>query len=267
MLVQYMEVFVKIKVGLLLSLSLLNLTSFAHVTQSMPASDFYIGAGLQRDYGDVNFKSQTNFVLGLVGSEFENADISATGWSGTGVIGLGFPLQNQFYLGMEAEGSTTDQEGTYRINSFFHDGPTQILSFNARIKYNDNYGIFLRPGYYVTPNCLLFLKTGYMNSSFEVAAVPGELGATVPSLNAAEINKREWGLVIGGGIDFGLFRNLSGRVEYDFARYSEIDTNTLIQFLIPETTTERVMANTQNEFSPKNSVITIGLTYSFGFHF
>ena len=231
----------------------------------MPATGLYIGAGLQHNSGDVNFRSQSNFVLGLVGSEFESADISATGWSGTGYLGWGFPLQNQFYLGVEAQGATTDQEGSYHINSFFHDGPTQILSFNARIKYSDNYGIFLRPGYYVTPKCLLFLKSGYMNSGFEVAAVPGELGAIVPSLDAAEKSRRAGAYVVGGGVDFGLFRRVSGRVEYDFVRYSEIDTHSLITFLIPGTAAERVTAMTQNEFSPKNNIITVGLTYSFGY--
>lgn len=254
------------KVWVLLCFSFLNLNSFAEALQSIPASGLYVGAGLQRNYGDVNFESQSNFVLGLVGSEFENADISATGWSGTGVVGLGFPLQQQFYLGVEAEGATTDQEGKYHINSFFHDGPTQILGFDARIRYTENYGIFLRPGYYVTPKCLLFFKSGYMNSGFEVAAVPGELGATVPSLSAAEIDRREGAFVVGGGVDFNLFRGVSGRVEYDFARYSEIDTNSLIQFLIPGTTAERVTAITQSEFSPKNNMLTVGLTYSFGYN-
>lgn len=226
-------------------------------------SGFYLGLGAQHVSGDVDYDSTSVFELGLVGLETEGGDISTTGYTGMGLIGFGLPLPHQFYLGAEAQGVVSNQEGNLHVNSFFHDGP-QILSFNARIKYLNNYGLLLRPGYYLTPNYLVFLRGGYINGSFEVAAVPGELNSNVPSLDDVTQKKRVGGYLLGAGIEMHLVQGLGARAEYDFMNYNSFNTNTVISFLIPGTSAEIVKAFTYNKFSPKAGAITLALTYSFG---
>lgn len=251
-------------IGLFPALNITAQTSNSNYDGPYVGSGLYFGLGAQYASGDVDYNSTTNFILGLLGTESETANISATGYSGIALLGFGFPFVNHFYLGAEVQGALTDQEGNLTVNSFFHDGP-QILGFKARIKYLNNFGFFIRPGYYIDPSFLLFLRGGYINGGFDVAAVPGELNSNVPSLAAATQQERAGGFLGGAGIEMHLIRGLSARAEYDFINYSSINTNSRITFLIPGTTAELVTATTTNKFSPTAGVVTLALTYSFGY--
>lgn len=226
-------------------------------------SGLYLGLGAQRVAGNVDYNSTSSFVLGLLGTKYANANIAATGHSGVAFIGFGLPLVHHFYLGAEAQtAGGSRQQGDLGINSFFHEG-IQIIGFDARVKFINNYGIFIRPGYYATDNYLLFLRAGYIRGNFRTAAVPAELGAVVPTLNEVEQKDGVGGSLIGAGIEMHIIKGLGARAEYDVLNYYSFNTRTNISFQIPAA--EVVQGTTFNKFSPQANVVMLALTYSFGY--
>lgn len=223
-------------------------------------SGLYLGSGLQYNLGDVDYTSNTTFSAGIENTATQTADISANGFSGIALLGYGFPLCNQFYMGMEMQGAImAGQRGSTSTSAFFSDG-TEVIALNAKVKISNNYGVFLRPGYYPNQNMLLFLRGGYINGRFETDTGAGELGGS----SDVSQNKRANGYLLGLGTEMRITKEWGARIEYDYSRYETINVNNAITFPTPSSGgLVTITANTTGQFSPQISVVSLMLTYTF----
>lgn len=113
------------------------------LSASAVGSGPYLGGGLQYSIGDVDYTNNATFTAGIEKTTIQTADISANGFSGLILLGYGFSLPDQFYLGIETQGAiSANQEGSISTSAFFPDG-TEVIELNAKTKFLNNYGAFL----------------------------------------------------------------------------------------------------------------------------
>lgn len=258
--------FLSLKVPFLTGTLLLSITATAATVNTCNADPLvgeglYVGAGLQYNWDDTNYSGNTAFSAGIESTGFQSADISATGFSGTALAGYGFVLPHNFYMGAELQGTIdSNQEGSTTASAFFPDG-TEVVQLNAKVKFLNNYGILLRPGYYLNNITLLFLRGGYVNGNFEVGTGAGELGGS----NITTQDTRASGFLLGAGVETHIIKGLGMRVEYDYIDYETINTNIATTFSTPASGgIKSITANTAGNFSPQTGVVSLILTYTFG---
>jgi opacity protein-like surface antigen len=216
---------------------------------------------LQYNWDDTDYSGDTVFNAGIEQTGVQSADLSATGFSGTALAGYGFVLPHNFYIGAEVQGALdSDQEGSTTASAFFPDG-TEVVQLNTNVKFLNNYGILLRPGYYLNTITLLFLRAGYVNGSFKVGTGAGELGGN----NTTTQDTRVGGYLLGTGVETHITKGLGMRVEYDYINYETINTNIATTFSTPASgEIKSITANTSGNFSPQTGVVSLVLTYAFG---
>ncbi len=238
-----------------------TLLSFTANANPLIDAGLYVGAGLQHNWDDTNYSGNTVFSAGIEHTGTQSADIGATGFSGTALVGYGFVLPHCFYIGAEVQGTLdSDQEGSSTASAFFPDG-TEVVQLNTQIKFLNNYGILIRPGYYLNANTLLFLRGGYANGGFEVGTGAGELGGN----NTTTQDTRASGYLLGAGVETRIIKGLGIRAEYDYINYETINTDLATTFNTPASGGIRsITANTSGNFAPQTGVVSLILTYTFG---
>jgi len=158
-----------------------------------------------------------------VGSEGFSQDSSS--WIAGAQVGYLYQFSPNWVVGVEVSWSGTDLEAT----------STSLLFANRsrQSKINDLLLVTGRFGY-ASDNWLTYIKGGYANADVEF-----NTSVTSTGLPTSSSSDREDGWTVGGGIEYGIFPNMSIGVEYNFVRLDIGDRNQFVfpGFIAPETVT------------------------------
>lgn len=133
----------------------------------------------------------------------------ANGWNGRLFGGYGWYYQN-YYLGGELFLGTTGAEG--------RDSITTMTQYHGQFSAGTSVGASILPGFRLTKSGpLVYGRLGVIQTDF-----------TVKDESTFSSSKSNWttGLNVGLGLEIPIYKNISGRLEYDYMNYQSIDNNT-----------------------------------------
>ncbi len=169
------------------------------VSTAASATGLYVGAGvgyqiLKHGVTDTDATSSASF------SQFGDGAI------GTLFVGYGFCLSNTFWLGLEFNGELAGTKST----ATFTDSVLGTDSIQNKAK--GGYGLSVRPGYFTSPQTMIYGILGWQRTKFE----------TNEDLNGVNVfSSSNWknGFRYGGGMQTNLTNQLSLRAEFAQTRY------------------------------------------------
>ncbi len=159
------------------------------------------------------------------------ADFGNNGWQGDVVAGYGVVIR-RIYLGLEAGAAMGSQHWLYNGT-----GGTRIYG----VRKLDSYELAARFGYELDNNILLYGRFGGVAAQF---ATPYQ-----QNMHYVRPAGYQRGLRIGGGVEFPLWRNLFGRVEYTHTSYADYDV---------------MPAQTADNFANDENLVRFGAIYHLG---
>jgi outer membrane immunogenic protein len=142
-----------------------------------------------------------NFVDFTSGNPLNEGDIDAAGWLAGGQAGFNWQVRS-WVFGIEADGSFADVSGERQSLVF----DTDRVTMKTR-----GFGTIAGRLGYAVDNMLVFAKGGAAWSRDRYAAVDIASGTTIGS-----VDDTRWGWMAGGGIEYGLARDWSLKLEYDY---------------------------------------------------
>lgn len=218
----------------------------------------YVGA--QGGYDMYKIKSNYNVSpLITIPPTTMSGSISKMADNGIGGLFIGYGMEfEEFYrtyLGLEVFGNWIDKTTTYNqatngiLDPAIPAGGTLInegMTIKARVR--GNVGISLLPGIKLNDATLLYARLGYNwtqitvnQTAFADAFDESDVGSVTPigsaSLNSSR-TKYVGGFNYGLGIETRIYQNLSGRIDYSYAAYSDVHG---LNFTHVHTSDNRVM--------------------------
>lgn len=144
----------------------------------------YVGVAVSRDFFNIDgFQNQ-----------FGSVDLGNDGWNGELNAGIGWVLQDHYYLGAEIFGDVTS---------------AKINVGGASVKNKYLYGIDFVPGVKISDSTMLYGKIGYVRGNFSGSSFFG-----------SSSNNRN-GLQLGLGLETMVTNNVSAKLEYDYNYFSK----------------------------------------------
>jgi len=179
--------------------------------------DFYVGAGVSRDFGTFNFQTTEYDSLGS-GQILDttNTDFGKDGWNGDLFGGLGFTFQDHYYLAGEIFGSISNVKATSSYTALQSNGVV-VSATPIELKLRHSYGVSLIPGLKLNDSTMLYGRVGWIRSRFGITLSNG--------VQSIDNNTSKNGLQLGVGLNTMVTNNVSARMEYDWNDYGKISQN------------------------------------------
>jgi opacity protein-like surface antigen len=235
---------------------------------------FYIGGGVGGSFtsGDDSINDDGTFTTATNTTKVPltiMANLKKNSLTGELYTGIGHSW-NHFYLG---------SEGFANISNYKSEGDTigdlkepgvgtqiTISDFTTTNLSRWQYGLDLKPGFWVSDNTLLTAHVGINFAKMNINTVALNSGFGSAPLGTWFVNlplsseKRRASLRLGGGLEQNISQNLSLRLDYNHTNYGSVRVNANTSGF---TTTHfiRVGIASDNKISVQNNSIMLGLTY------
>ncbi len=144
-----------------------------------------------------------------------NQDFDASSWIAGGQVGCNYEFANRWVIGVEGSWTATDLKQT-------KDNVVQIFAPSLQSVTTEIKSIATitgRLGYSTDPAWLIYAKGGYARGRIETS---GRTSPPMPGLDL-DWDTSSWhnGWIIGGGVEYRLWRNVIVGVEYGYVRLNE----------------------------------------------
>lgn len=173
----------------------------------------YVGAGLGYDAYKVRQSITVNDGVGS-GTSF-NPSLSARGFNGSIFAGYG-QYYDRFYIAGEVSALSTAADMSYGMSN-------QDISFGTKLTARASYGVAILPGLKVNDSTLVYIRLGYVRTSFK-----SQENETIPAFGVFNrgVSKSTWGngLNYGIGVETAVCRNVSVRGEYNYINYNSFNS-------------------------------------------
>lgn len=236
-------------------LSCLSLIFFCANTISFAsANGFYIGASGIKDNAEYDFKRVETAPSGPFLDQFR-IDWSGEGFAGEVFAGYHYRFIERFDLGLEAFYDRSSNDGDI---GFLQSNSLYTRELSGKYKQRWQYGLALKPGYYITDAVLLYGRLGWIKDNIQLSGhiiQTGSLGFFAGSF-ASDQDKE--GLQLGIGTQIQIINQLHLRLEWDynslnnFSNSSQVKSSTGLQFVTYRTA-----------FKPKIEQFKLGLSWEF----
>jgi outer membrane immunogenic protein len=207
---------------------------------------FYLG-------GEIGGGWSSSQVTNVVGTAAFPAGFVSNGINGSGVLGggyAGFNYQiNQIVLGIDGDYSWTGLKGSETSI-----GPTGFTS-NVTSKTNWLATVTGRLGYAVN-NWLFFGKAGWAWAGTSGTSSTFNVGGINVSNGTSSSTKDGW--TIGTGVEWGIARNLSAKLEYDYVKFDTDNFNN-VETSVPG----GVVTSLARSATSSLNIVKLGLAYRF----
>ncbi len=125
------------------------------------------------------------------------------------------------YLGVEAEGILQNIKNSKKTDTPQAAGVASSHNITATLK--DTYALSLKGGYVFNPDSLIYLKAGIIFSRWNISSqYPYLIGNPLVNPATYTTSKRQFGLLLGTGIEKALNDNLIAGAEVSYAQYKKI---------------------------------------------
>lgn len=201
----------KILLGAVASLMMGAFSSSVAEAQQGPAplsilDSGYIGVSAGYAFANIEMRS------GTAGAALnEQGAIRDEALTLSGYIGLGTVIEDRYYLGWEFTGGYYGQSANSRSKSLSVGADT----VNASLSHEYSLASYLRFGFFVENNALLYALFGWGRSSYDVFLSGGSNNTN------AEIDFEMDGFAFGGGFEYPVLENFNARFQYRVTDYWE----------------------------------------------
>ncbi len=177
----------------------------------------YVGAQLGWENNKVDPLSKLPANVGSLITSATSAKKSGLSYGING--GYDVTLASKFVLG--GEGALSLTSGKLNQAVTLTDGTN--LSINSKVKYT--WELSGRAGYLLAPNALLFARAGYAQNKIRF-----DIPVSATNLTDINITGNRGGFLVGGGLEYGLSKNLSARAEYRYVDFKSASNRNQILF-------------------------------------
>ena len=202
---------------------------------------FHVAGG----FGYGLWAAETTTVSAVSGACILCVDQTQGGKGALGVVGIGYDiqLQQRFVLGVFADASFANIEGTIQDQTPF---------FAGTIKEERMYAVGVRFGLLINPSILTYGTAGYANAHFTGANMATTFNGAPTAFSTPDFSRGGW--FIGSGVETVLWPGWRWRTEYRFADYGAIT--------LPDTTPAGAAASSIR-FQPVEHSVRSELVYKF----
>lgn len=168
--------------------------------------------------------------------------------------GYGLIFCEQFYAGVEASVSY------YSKAAIFYPLDPHFFQLGSAVRLTEDYGyqVAFQPGFFATPNTLIYGRVGYTNDRYKNTFAT-DIGVVSPKLFVAQ----QWvpNPVYGIGINQGITEHIGIRIDYNYKPYKIVNGERSSTFTgNPDTTPNVVATNThQNNYTLNSQNILFGV--------
>lgn len=180
----------------------------------------YVGVAVSRDFFHLSTSNRDR--RANLRNFGYNIDTGNDGWDGNLNLGIGWVLQDHYYLGAEIFGGVSSAKIEENVSAFG-------FGFNHSVRYKYNYGIAFIPGVKISDSTMLYGRVGYIRGSFRYSNsfAQNRFGRTF-----RQTSNRS-GLQLGLGLETMVTNNVSAKLEYDYNRFSNVRNDNFVGSVRP----------------------------------